>query len=962
MFLDLSFLCSVLMFHVDLSSFGFLYLFVSLSVGGYAQEAGSIPNNTGSSPAPVNLGVASEFAILANTGISTLSESRVFGNLGVNSVDLGAITGFLLIPDVTNLFNTSAQVTGKVYVASDVLPTPTKLMMAMSSMDAAYDDAQGRPADFIDLTQGSIGGLTLTYGVYQWTTDLLIASSVTLSGTNTDVWVFQVANNLIMNNATRIILLDGAKADNIFWQVAGTVDIGTDTHFEGVVLASGEITTQVGSVVSGGLFSKTTLNMDGTTVIKTYPTGVSVYGVGTPGCYGSLGMNASEPTRFNSPDFALLCTNAPCFTLGLGIITDSQDAAGSKLFDLEVLFHIDLELATQMVLYDFVSDSAGLGIAPIDIPNSAALLGLTFYGQCLWFESTQQHCSPSPIGLVSSNGIKITVLGEEPLPTPPGLSFYWVVDNIPKFPPEFTISPGPPGGSRNFVSRLQLTHELALVLYQRVSPDSAVSLLEAVIWNDPLICEVQPGPGLPIPSQTLPNVDLVISGARMYPIFPALSTWKSVDPGTKYHLQLTNPDWSKIADGAGYAWPFLVTTDPVVDPNVTDIVPLFPPNPGSIWSSVDPNFPSHTSAEIAELSTGGAYFPATGDPWAVMGQDVQYTQSTGYQPDWFWCHLGAYYARDDITDILFILPTVYRQAARPCHFFGLDGASGSIWFNMSRPATWSTDYLGRVPVISNTLLTAPVEDSHGWYGYDHQHASTRRVAEYAMATGSPFACSLVLYYGELAKVMMRSIDPQPYGGGFDNSPRGYLGWLEIAYRAQLLDSSYDMTICVKSMSDFFKFCHDQPYGVDSGTPQVMWAQVNDKWIPDHYAAASFEDLRAVPILIKVGQQFHQNTFLSKALDVCEWYTTAGYTNGEEGKGVGIKRLVDPLDPSIFVEADLSGYNRVAALGLKMAGEYLQLYPKPGFNGFLYTSISGLIVADSKTQSDWVLNLASWMSW
>ncbi|MFN0205023.1 MAG: hypothetical protein ACKVS6_01760 [Planctomycetota bacterium] len=576
---------------------------------------------------------------------------------------------------------------------------------------------------------------------------------------------------------------------------------------------------------------------------------------------------------------------------------------------------------------------------------------------------------PEPPGEGDGGGSGDTNGDPDPPPDPPpngdpttGISFHWVINNIPFNPPAFVPSPGPANHpARNQISRLQLTHELALVLYRRVLPGSAVSLLEVAIWNDPLVCQVQPGPGLPIPSQVIPNLDLVISGGRMLTMFPNLATWKPVTQGKRYRFQLTNPDWAKIADGAGHAWPFLVTTD-VIDPVATDLLPLFPPNPGSIWTAVDPNYPSRDPSQINELTTGGSYFPATGDPWGVMGADVQYTPTTGYQPDWYWCHLGAYYARNDINDILYVAPTVYRQAARPCHYYGFNGSSSEYWFNMSRPAKWSTNYLGRVPTGSNELFIAPINDTHGWYGYDHQHASARRVSEYAMATGSPFAWNLTLYYGELAKAMMRTIDPKPFGPGFDNTPRGYLGWLEIAYRASLLNPAFDMTPCINSMENFFEFGHIQPFGKAWGIPQVMWALVNDKWIPGHYAAASFEDLRAVPISIKVGQAFNRPKLIQSALEKCEWYTTAGYTSGAEGKGIGIKRIVDPLDPSVFVDADLSGYNRVSALGLKLTSEYLVSNPTAGFNGPLYKSVSDAIVAEAKPQLSWKLDLSAWMMW
>jgi hypothetical protein len=346
-----------------------------------------------------------------------------------------------------------------------------------------------------------------------------------------------------------------------------------------------------------------------------------------------------------------------------------------------------------------------------------------------------------------------------------------------------------------------------------------------------------------------------------------------------------------------------------------------------------------------------------------MGPDVKYSPTTGYQSDWYWCHLGAYYARGDLNDIWWVMPTVYRQAARPLHFYGFDGSSSAYVFNMSRPGKWGTSYLGRAPLPTVNDI-APYADDHGWTGLDHQHASLRRVAEFAEVTGSPFAWQEVLHHGELAKPMMRLIDPAPYGSGFNNTSRGYLGWMEIAYRAWRLDPSTDLTVPIKAFEDFLELGHTQPFGKPWGEPQVMWAFANDKWIPGYnsYVAASFEDLRAVPILLRVGQDLNRPKMITGALEKCEWYATTGWTNGAEGKGTGIKVQVAPLETNVFSFADLSGYNRVSALGYHMAKVYLDSNPSLTFNKDLYDQVAELIWEESHAQALWYTDLCYWMQW
>jgi hypothetical protein len=138
----------------------------------------------------------------------------------------------------------------------------TFLTSAVGDMGFAYDDAAGRLSpDFTELGAGEIGGLTLAPGLYKWATGLLITTDVTLSGGPNDVWIFQVAGTLNQANATRVTLAGGALAKNIFWQVAGAVTLGTNAHFEGVVLGKTMIAVNTGTSVNGRLFAQTAVTL-----------------------------------------------------------------------------------------------------------------------------------------------------------------------------------------------------------------------------------------------------------------------------------------------------------------------------------------------------------------------------------------------------------------------------------------------------------------------------------------------------------------------------------------------------------------------------------------------------------------------------------------------------------------------------------------------------------------------------
>jgi hypothetical protein len=219
---------------------------------------------------PVDLGSAGNFAILAKSGITNVPTSAIVGDIGVSPITYAAITGFTLtpvVPDGSNTFSTSAQVTGKVYAADYAVPTPAEMTAAVLDMEAAYTEAAGRTLpDFTELGTGNIGGLTLAPGLYKWSSCVTIPTDVTLSGGPDDVWIFQIAGTLDISSATSVILSGGAQAKNIFWAVAGVVALGTTSEFNGNILAKTNITMNTGATLNGRALAQTSVTLIANTI------------------------------------------------------------------------------------------------------------------------------------------------------------------------------------------------------------------------------------------------------------------------------------------------------------------------------------------------------------------------------------------------------------------------------------------------------------------------------------------------------------------------------------------------------------------------------------------------------------------------------------------------------------------------------------------------------------------------
>lgn len=229
-----------------------------------------------SNAACVNLGAtAGTFVILSRAGISNIPTSAVTGNIGVSPIDRTAMTGFSETMDATNTFATSAEVTGKMYAADYAEPTPTNLTTAIGEVGAAFADADSKTPGIgnNDLGAGNLTGLNLVPGVYIWTTGVSVdsASAVTLTGSATDVWVFQIDGDITMNPGSTVTLAGGALPKNIFWRTAGVAALDTTAHLEGVVLSGTSITLASGATVNGRLYASSAVTLSANTVVRPAP-------------------------------------------------------------------------------------------------------------------------------------------------------------------------------------------------------------------------------------------------------------------------------------------------------------------------------------------------------------------------------------------------------------------------------------------------------------------------------------------------------------------------------------------------------------------------------------------------------------------------------------------------------------------------------------------------------------------
>lgn len=144
------------------------------------------------------------------------------------------------------------------------------LTQAKNDLTTAFNNASGRSVTSTIATE--LGGATLTDGVYNSEAGTFgITGTLTLNGQgNADsVFIFKAASTLITASSSKVVLINGAQACNVYWVVGSSATLGTSSTLIGNVMASASITDDGSSTIYGRLLASTgAITLNETTVIK----------------------------------------------------------------------------------------------------------------------------------------------------------------------------------------------------------------------------------------------------------------------------------------------------------------------------------------------------------------------------------------------------------------------------------------------------------------------------------------------------------------------------------------------------------------------------------------------------------------------------------------------------------------------------------------------------------------------
>ncbi len=183
-------------------------------------------------PAPVQLGTAGSFAVLAGQGVTNTGPTTVNGNLGTSPN-----------PSVTGAGLT---VNGTIHRADAVAA------QAQADTTIAYNSAAGRTP--VTTVATELGNQNLKAGVYTSPTGTFeITGTLTLDaeGDPNAVFIFQMASSLVTASRSNVNIINAGTSCNVFWQVGSSATLGTFSTFRGTILALASITVTTGVTIDG---------------------------------------------------------------------------------------------------------------------------------------------------------------------------------------------------------------------------------------------------------------------------------------------------------------------------------------------------------------------------------------------------------------------------------------------------------------------------------------------------------------------------------------------------------------------------------------------------------------------------------------------------------------------------------------------------------------------------------------
>ena len=171
----------------------------------------------------VNLGTAAPNGIMAGLSVTCITGGIINANVSISPGN--TINGF-----------GPCVITGVQHLADAVAA------QGQIDLTAAYNTLAGLPCPPANAIVANLGGTTKPAGVYCTASGIGVTGTLTLDGggdPNAN-FVFQAGSSL--TTAGNIVLINGAQAKNVYWQVGSSATLGVSSQWQGNILALSSIT------------------------------------------------------------------------------------------------------------------------------------------------------------------------------------------------------------------------------------------------------------------------------------------------------------------------------------------------------------------------------------------------------------------------------------------------------------------------------------------------------------------------------------------------------------------------------------------------------------------------------------------------------------------------------------------------------------------------------------------------
>ena len=151
-----------------------------------------------------------------------------------------------------------------------IIPSAGTIATAETDLTTAYLAAQAMTGCTV-LTGTDLGTLNLPPGTYCFATSAQLTGNLTLTGSATAKWTFQIGSTLTTAVGSTVTLAGGAIPDNVYWAVGSAATLGTNSDFSGNIMSLAAITLNAGATLHGRALAQTAgvdMILGGSSIIK----------------------------------------------------------------------------------------------------------------------------------------------------------------------------------------------------------------------------------------------------------------------------------------------------------------------------------------------------------------------------------------------------------------------------------------------------------------------------------------------------------------------------------------------------------------------------------------------------------------------------------------------------------------------------------------------------------------------